>query len=166
MRVPSCAQIVQPLLQSGVLPLSSLELVGGKSTERNHEYSHRTRAWWNNVERVAVAVLKGSPGYTELHEAWAKAGLTVHSCQVSALIQTYGSIPVPATQPHRLYSFVHLTTCGEPEALRPRLLRWCYALSVLFLDLCAEVGLLGTQAGEACTSAAAHVMSCSRLRRT
>ncbi len=65
-----------------MLPLSSLELVGGKCKERNYEYAHKSKDWWNNVERVAVAVLKGSPGYTELHEAWAKAGLIVHSCQV------------------------------------------------------------------------------------
>ncbi len=76
-----CVQIVHPLLESGVLPLSSLRLVGGYCLGKVCR-ARSDGAWWSNVERVAVAVLQGSLGYEELHEAWVAAGLTVHTCQV------------------------------------------------------------------------------------
>lgn len=85
-------QVVLPLLLSGVLPLLSLELVGGgKYKEKVVENCYRRQQkepekhWSSDVERVAVAVLEGSLGYEELYEAWVAAGLTVHTCQVRSV---------------------------------------------------------------------------------
>ncbi len=79
-----CAQIVQPLLWSGVLPLSSLQLVGGKCKVRTDMVFRENKEWQYNVEKAAVAVLQGSPGFGPLYDAWVAAGLTLHSCQVSS----------------------------------------------------------------------------------